>query len=175
MDTIKRTYILNVLKESENDLLSVTEQVNEAGFMFKADEQTWSMAEIVEHLVLLDSGLLQSIKKKGENIKDTTPETLSNEKILKLTPRRETKIPAPEHFVPKGRFKSKTQAIEAFRQSRSVIENFVETTDLPLERIAFKHFLLGLINGEGWIVFMAGHCNRHIAQMKETKDAFETK
>lgn len=173
MDKAKRTYIINVLKESEKALLSVVQQVEEDGFLFKKDENTWSMAEIIEHLIIIDTGLLQSIKKKGETIRNTTPETISNEFILKMTPQRQQRVPAPEHFVPQGRLKTKAQAIQAFQQSRSVIESFVETTDLPLEKIAFKHFLLGLINGEGWIIFMAGHCNRHIEQMKEVKTAWE--
>lgn len=167
MDTTKRTYLIDTLKESETNLLAVIEKVDEAGFLSKPNENTWSMAELVEHLIITDTGLLQSIKKKGEHIRETTPETVSDEIILKVIPKRDRKVTAPDFLVPKGRFKSKAEAIQAFRHTRATIENFVATTDLPLEKIAFKHFLLGLVNGEGWIVFMAGHCQRHTKQMEE--------
>lgn len=166
MDTIKRNYLLNLLKESEAELLSFIQKLDEAAFLSKPTEDAWSVAELVEHIMITDTSLLQGIKKKGENIPDTTPETMSNEEILKFVPNRNKKVTAPSFLVPKGRFTSKTQAIAAFRKNRAIVEHFVKTTDWPLERIAFKHFIFGLINGEGWIVFMVAHCQRHLEQMK---------
>ena len=51
-------------------------------------------------------------------------------------------------------------------------EAFLKTTDLPLERIAFRHFALGLLNGKNWLVFIAAHCQRHINQIQSLKKAF---
>ena len=77
------------------------------------------------------------------------------------------KVKAPTFLEPKGIFKTKDEAFVAFRNNRAIIEEFVATTDLPLEKIAFKHFVFGLLNGKNWIAFMASHCNRHIEQIKE--------
>ncbi|MFK7904318.1 MAG: hypothetical protein AB8B69_04295, partial [Chitinophagales bacterium] len=68
------------------------------------------------------------------------------------------------------RFKNKTEAIQAFAAIRSKVVNFVETTELPLEQITFKHFFLGSLDGKGWIAFMDGHCQRHTLQIQELKE-----
>ena len=82
MDATEKTYLLNVLKESENDLLQVLNDVDEALFQFKSSDKTWSMAEIVEHLIIMDTGLLQSFLKKGATLKDTTGSSIKHQKIV---------------------------------------------------------------------------------------------
>ncbi len=165
----ERNELIALLQKSEADLLAAIKDVSEDFFTYKPYEDTWSIAEIIEHLIIADTGLLISIKKKGEKIRDTVPETSSNDWIIKATSNRKRLVTAPHFLLPKGIFTSKEVAIQAFRKNRATIEEFLNTTDFPLEKIAFKHFALGLLNGKNWMAFMAGHCIRHTTQIEEMK------
>jgi hypothetical protein len=175
MTIAERADLIQVLKNSETRLTERIAAVDEELFQFKPDAQTWSMAELVEHLAITDQGLLAGIIKKGERLYEEMPETFPNEKIIKATSNRKVKVKAPAHLVPQGRFKTKEMAVKGFRANREKVENFVNTTDLPLEKIAFPHFALGLIDGKGWITFMSGHCQRHTDQMEEIIEAWQSK
>ncbi len=169
MDITEKNYLLNILKESQATLFTAIEDVDEASFLQKPAEDQWSMAEIVEHLVTTDTGLLHRIQKGNIKMEDFAAQTVSNERIVKAVTSRDIKATAPSFLIPQGRFKSKAEAMEAFAAIRAKVSNFVETTDLPLEKIAFKHFLLGSLDGKGWVAFMAGHCHRHTLQIQELK------
>jgi len=175
MTTKERADLIQILNESETLLLAKINPASEELFQYKATESTWSMAELVEHLIITDQNLLVGIIKKGERLYDEMPELFPNEKLLKVINNRSKKIIAPPHLIPQGLFKTKEAAIDGFRKSRGAIENFVKTTELPLEKIAFKHFVLGQIDAKGWITFMAGHCQRHTAQMEEIFESWKMK
>ncbi|MFT4758428.1 MAG: hypothetical protein ACI9LN_000387 [Saprospiraceae bacterium] len=175
MNKAERADLIQVLQDSEANLLSTLKQTNEDLFQFKPDSDTWSMAELVEHLAITDQTLLAALLKKGERLYEETPETFPNPKIIRVVSNRNHKVKAPEHLVPQGRFKNKTMGIQGFRDNREKVENFVTTTELPLDKIAFPHFALGLIDGKGWITFMAGHCQRHTEQMEEIMEAWKLK
>lgn len=168
MDTTERTYLSNLLKESEAKLIAALEEVNDEKFVAKPSETQWSLAELVEHIMLTDKSLLSGIQvQAAKELKPTIPKTTPDEVVAKGALNRTQKWKAPSFLEPKGIFQTKEEALTAFRNNRAIIEGFVETTDLPLEQIAFKHFAFGLLNGKNWIAFMAAHCNRHVEQIKE--------
>lgn len=170
----ERTEILQHLQQSRTDLLNSISDIDNEYFMKKPADDIWSIAEVIEHLVLIDESLYKSILLKAEKIPDTTPETTPNSKILYVVPNpKYGKVVAPKHITPQTIYNSKEEALMAFNTSRDRIENFAKTTDLPLERIAFRHFSLGLLNGKNWLVFIAAHCQRHINQIRNLKKAFE--
>lgn len=161
------SYLLETLQQNEAHLMTTLEKVTDEEFVQKSASDKWSLAEIVEHIMLVDNSVMGGILAKGKNPPETIPETFPKEKLLRVSTARTTKVPAPKYAIPKGIFTTKTQALSAFREHRAKIETFVQTTNLPMERIAFKHFAFGLINGIGWITFMAAHSERHILQIKE--------
>lgn len=170
MKTTERGEILEHLQKSRADLLHLVSDINDADFMKKPSKEVWSIAEVVEHLVLIDESLFNSILHKAENVPDTTPETVPNDKILYVVPNpKYGKVTAPKNLVPQSTYNSKDEALMAFNTNRDRIENFVKTTDLPLQRVAFRHFALGLLNGMNWLVFIAAHCQRHINQIRNLK------
>jgi hypothetical protein len=170
MKTTERGEILEHLQKSRADLLHLVSDVSDADFMKKPSKEVWSIAEVVEHLVLIDESLFNSILHKAENVPDTTPETVPNDKILYVVPNpKYGKVTAPKNLVPQSTYNSKDEALMAFNTNRDRIENFVKTTDLPLQRVAFRHFALGLLNGMNWLVFIAAHCQRHINQIRNLK------
>ena len=168
MTKTERTYLLDLLQQSELALINVLQDVSLSTFLYQADGK-WSMAEIVEHLMITDTGIFKGIQKKAQRLLEEAPNTLAPEVVFSTIASPTRKVKAPEFVEPKGIFKNKEAALQAFLASREAITNFLSTTDLPLEKITFPHFVLGLLNGKGWIAFMAAHCERHVEQMERIK------
>ncbi len=166
----RRKEIFSDLENSELAVKKVVEGATEALFLKKPDETSWSMAELVEHIIMVENGILGTIQKLGAKAPtERVVSKIDDAKIIKLISNRKMKVDAPAHFVPKGVFSSKEMALQAFGAHRKGIQNFISTTTIPLENIGFPHFVAGMLNGESWFTFMAGHCKRHAEQMSEIK------
>lgn len=167
MNAEKRATALKVLSDNQNALLAFLEKVDTNLFVHQPAER-WSIAELVEHIILVEKGVLGGIQKAGTKPKEAPiNKPLAEEKFRQLMRNRTRKIEAPTHFIPKGIFIDKATAIAAFNTHRVKVTNFVNTTDIALTHVGFPHMALGMLNGIDWIVFMAGHCERHILQMEE--------
>jgi len=170
MTDTRRKEIFSDLENSEEAVKEVVERASEALFLKKPDENSWSMAELVEHIIMVEKGVLGTIQKMGTKVaEEVITSKLDDKTIVKLISNRERKVKAPDHFVPKGIFTNKEMAIQGLRKHRAEIEVFITTTKLPLKNIGFPHFAVGMLNGENWFTFMAGHCKRHADQMAEIK------
>jgi len=166
----RRKEILSDLKNSEQAVTEVVERASEALFLKKPNETSWSMAELVEHIIMVEKGILGTIQKMGAKAAaEAIISKLDDKAIIQLISNRARKVKAPEHFIPKGIFSSKEIAIQGLRAHRAQIEAFITATKLPLKNIGFPHFAVGMLNGENWSNFMAGNCKRHADQMAEIK------
>lgn len=163
----KKLAALKILEDNQHALFQMLEKVSGDLFLYEPAEK-WSIAQLVEHIILVENGVLGGIKKVGTHPKEAViNKPVTEEQFKQILHNRARKIEAPEKYVPKGIFTTKASAIKAFKEHRENIADFVNTTDLPLAYIGFPHFALGMLNGFDWLAFMAGHCERHIAQMEE--------
>lgn len=165
--------IIQLLKESEAALFESINELTDEQLIWKSSPTEWSILEIIEHLTLADLSIIENIKRKGQEITEIVVETADDIRIAKIVVPRRVKVKAPDFLVPSGKFKTRQEAITAFQKTRGIVIQFLETTDLPLEKIAWKHFAIGLIDGYNWINFTARHCQRHILQIEEIKSQFK--
>lgn len=170
MNKTEKEICLKSLADTQTALLATLATVSDEQFLARPAEDKWSMAELVEHIILVDRSILKGIHKFG-----ATPSaapivsTLILEKIVDRVADRSRKVPAPKYFIPKGMFATKAEAVAGFKKHRASIDEFIQTTELPLKLIGFPHQIFGVLNGVDWLVFMAGHCERHRLQMEEFK------
>jgi len=161
-----RTTLLEALKNNETDLLTFLEDFSEADFFKKQSDLVWSMAEILEHIILTEAYVVKKLKSctpSEGGISSRHP----NGKVEYLVLDRNRKVPAPEVLVPKGKYKTKQVAIETFQEVRATSNKFLTDLRTPLVEIGFPHFTLGMLNGENWMTFVPAHCERHRKQMME--------
>ena len=177
MNTItveEKEELVRVLQDNQDRLLSTLDAINGDLFLHKSSEDEWSIAELIEHIILVENGVLKGIQKSGitpseQEIQSALDHTQMKEKAQN----RSRKVKAPDPFIPKNIFSDKQAAIEAFKAHRKSISEFINTTTLPLKQIGFPHFTFGMLNGMSWFLFMAEHCERHILQMKEIEDSYK--
>ncbi len=140
-------------------------------FLKKIDDKTWSIAEIVEHIILVEEGIIFHLNRLGSSEHTVEIEkVLTHDSIMEACLQRVIKVDAPERLVPAGKFSSISEAIEAFTAHRKKIATFYKTNTFDLTSIGFPHPRLGMMNGDNWLSFIPGHCQRHIDQIKLLKE-----
>ena len=168
----ERHFVVDLLEANAKKFLADIEQVSDEQWKFKPASNVWSVAEVAEHITLSE-GLLYSIVQKTllAPADDAKAKTLNGNEtqLLVSVMDRSVKAQAPEVIKPTGRFATKKELIEAFKMARDQTINYVKTTQDPLKNHVARHPAFGDLTTYQWLVFIAGHANRHVAQLEEVK------
>lgn len=163
--------ILASIRESQKVILNLLESVSDAFFEHKISADDWSIAQIIEHLIKVESGVIANLQRLGLSESESDiPTSISHEMLIEKTLNRDIKVQSPSQFIPNGLFKDKALAINAFLQHREQVEFFIKTTSIDMRNIGFPHPRIGMLNGENWLTFIAGHGLRHAHQIKLIKE-----
>ncbi len=168
----EREYVIQLLEGNSKSFLANIENVSDAQWIFKPATTSWSVGEISEHITLSED-LLFSIAQKtlqtpADYRKAKSLEGREQEILDKISD-RSVKAQAPEVIRPSGKFASKRDLIAAFQSARQKTIDYIKTTTDPLKNHIAIHPAVGELTVYQWIVFIAGHANRHVAQLQEVK------
>jgi uncharacterized damage-inducible protein DinB len=169
----ERQQLVDLLEDNAKKFLDDIEHVSDEQWKFKPASNAWSVGEISEHITLSE-GLLYSIVQKTLQAPpdDEKAKILAgNEKQLLVSVMdRSVKAQAPEVIRPTGRFVTKWELIEAFKIARAQTINYVKTTQDLLKNHVARHPAFGELTTYQWLVFIAGHADRHVAQLEEVNN-----
>lgn len=166
-----RSLISEVKNSREKILESVRSLSSEQG-TFKASDDEWSIAEILEHLVLAEQGGINLIWKAADGLKrgvnfwdgESTNSGLSIDQIIENT--WKTKEKAPESATPRigGPIKYWVAALEACQPLLENLGSELESSNLS--EIIYPHFLSGPLDARQRLEFIRFHLDRHIKQIE---------
>ncbi len=139
-----------------------------AQWNFKPQNDAWSIAENMEHLVLIE-GRVHAIIGNMSN----APESESGGKqiemdniVLNQVSKRTIKVKAPAAVCPTGRW-SGPEALQLFIKSR---EQTIQLLGAPLLRgRVMPHPFFGPWDGYQWLLAVGSHTARHTDQIREIK------
>ena len=154
-------------------LLDAVESVPEGERDLRVSPDRWSVAEVLEHLHRVESGVARLFAKSVERARAAgiaqereTSSLLGSLDSYGLT-RKARRLPAPDLVAPRGEYDA-AQAIEALSASRQALLTVVREADgLALCQISFPHPLLGSLNLYQWVLFVGQHEARHADQIQE--------
>jgi DinB superfamily len=149
-------------------LLESVGGLSPAQWDFKPAGDAWSAAENMEHIVLVESGILAIVKGMNEG-SGSLPEgdrREMDEFILNEIPKRSRKGKAAERLYPTGRWSGR-EALQQFLQYREQSIRLLVTRQL--RAYAFPHPLFGPWDGYQWLLAAASHGARHTEQIREVK------
>lgn len=155
------------LRKSRDTYLHCIKQIPENAAFARLSDSSWSIFQIAEHVAVAEHGMYRALETGTE--KTTPPNYAADEEIFRRAANREAKLQAPERSLPKGRWKSLAEAIDAFEKSREKTLEFVEKGDKNPRKIEAVHPLMGSIDGHQIVLIMAGHAERHTAQIEDIK------
>lgn len=140
---------------------------------FRPSSGGWSVAEIVEHLAILEErllGLMTVMVNKAEkaglqrSAGDTHFNPVSLDQFVERS--RKEKYTAPESAQPQGGV-SIRESLERLRQSRARLRSLqprIEATDLTSAR--YPHPAFGPLDLYQWLVLIGFHEDRHLRQIE---------
>ncbi|MBV9780118.1 MAG: DinB family protein [Acidobacteriaceae bacterium] len=165
------------LEEACERVFVSTEGLSEAAWNYGPASGGWSVAGIVEHMVVIQDLILGPI---GEGLAKA-PESHSSEShiidsVVKVTvPDRSRKFLAPESVHPRGRWRP-TESLNRLRANTQRLIDRLESTPGLRQHRVFSPPLNAITNGEytlmdgyQWILAAAGHTERHRRQLLEVK------
>lgn len=176
MEPSERTHVLENLTESRSKMMDAVRGVREDQWDFRPDGERWSIAECLEHVVLVENRIVKSIGKMLER----TPEPEKKEQVagkdafLKggAVLDRTHKFNAPEHVTPRRHWPDCSQLVAEFVNTRARTIEFVSSTQGDLRSHFFPHIAFGELDCYQWLMLLPKHCERHVAQIEEIKAHF---
>ena len=156
-------------------LLQTVEGLSADEQNFRPAPEKWSVAEVVEHLSIIESRVARLL---GKLLEKAEAEAGAGSAGAAFAPvsvaefveaSRAQKLEAPENVRPAGA--PLADSLEALRDSRAALHALrprVEQTDCAAAR--FPHPIWGPLNLYQWLLFVGAHEARHIAQIEALKE-----
>lgn len=165
-----RRQALAELERTRAGVAAATQGLSDAQWKFKPAPDRWSVAEILEHLVLAEDFLLENTRQKVMQAPAGKPDRdykSTDRMVLSAVADRSRKVQAPASIQPRGG-RPPQEAWNRFLQAREQTVAFLKSTqdlrdhvvDSPLGRP---------MDAYQWILYISAHTERHTKQMLEVK------
>jgi len=161
-----RQRLLAHLEMTESWLGDELKGLSPAQLAFQMTPDSWSVAQVVEHLAIAEPQYWDSVQKSlaGEPTADTGPATDAD--ILWYGIDRTRRDRTGEARVPHGTYKSAAESLAAFRKLRTTMREFARTTQADLRGFKLQG---GNMSVYQWALMISTHAQRHILQIREIK------
>ncbi len=135
----------------------------------------WSVAEILEHLGLVEGSVTRLLGRLGADSGPTAlPGGASGLDFAALVDRSRP-IQATESAQPSGGLDWRQAWDELTERRKELIRLLTSTEGIVIHRVRAPHYVFGLLDGVDWVRFIEGHEVRHTAQIMEIAAAARTR
>ncbi len=168
-----KTDIFEYLDQTKETLENSVKDLSEEQMTFKPGPDRWSVAECMEHIVIVENAMNSMLQEKLMGPEDEDVEmqiSMEDDEVLGMINDRSSKIKTTPNFEPTGKFKSADEALEAFDDQREDIVDALKDSDTNLRNYLFE-MPFGKMDGYQVVLFMAGHTARHTQQIEEVKNS----
>ena len=165
-----REFALKYLNDTKADYIKQLTGISDAQLNFRAAEGRWTIAEIAEHITVVETALygMMTSPMAAKSLKcEDVPRFADTALILAIT-NRSQKFTAPEQVRPNGRWKTREDLIASFEKARAATIAYIKDNKADL-RGTFVQTPMGTLDSFQGILFLSGHSDRHLAQLKEVK------
>ncbi len=136
---------------------------------FQPAEDRWSVAGCVEHIILTEDFVFQTIQRVLETPPKENQVRHKDPIVIERVPARTTRVMGPEMVHPKNRWPDFEALLGEFNATRRRSMSFAEETEADLRGHFFPHPFLGDLDCYQWLLFLGLHCERHVRQLEEVK------
>ena len=170
-----RSYLLKNLNTSLNSVIDEVDILNEAQWNWKLDDSRWSVAQVIEHLIVHDELFYRETRVlTGLPTMTSQEDSLFAKDEIILSYREITSQntgKSPFYLEPLGRWCSKEEAVIGYSRVRKAMIEFVRSTDKD-----FRKFYTS--SGRGptayrdlhqLLLISIAHTQRHLQQIQKIK------
>lgn len=160
----ERDFALRQLDQSAQRLQRVVEGLSAERLLYRPDPGRWSIAENVEHLVVVERRIVGAIEKLVQETPDPDKQcAMCDAEVVWRIGTVAERLPAPERVVPTLRWPAET-LLREFETTRQHTREFTSGTDGDLRHHFIAHPFFGDLDCYQWLLAAGAHCNRHSAQ-----------
>ena len=165
-----REFALKYANETKTEFVRQLTGLSDDQLNFRAGEGRWTIGEIAEHIVVVEDALRGYV---DAGMKAPVPACKDDFRVQDLSvilsiTNRQQKFTAPEQVRPNGRWKTVPELLAAFDSTRKGSIDHMTNMKEDM-RSHFASMPLGKIDAFQSYLFMIGHSERHLAQLKEVK------
>lgn len=165
--------ILQALAKERQGLLRAADAIAGDAWMKSPGDGRWSAAELIGHLIQVESGVLAKADRIIQHPPKPIPLLKRMHLPMALVEARVGKLKSPMP-VTSELLRDKEEMIGELRSTRERTQAFLaETGSRELGEYYWEHPALGMLNVYGWMRFLAAHEVRHTKQMREIGDALQ--
>jgi DinB family protein len=158
------------LERTRNGVVAETNGLSDAQWKFKPGPDRWSVAEIAEHIAVVEEFLLDSTSKnvmKAPAGKPDRDNQSLDRLVLTAIADRSKKVLAPEPVVPRGRW-TPPESLDRFLKARQRTVDFLKSTSDLRDHVVDSP--LGQpLDAYQWLLYISAHSERHTKQILEVK------
>jgi hypothetical protein len=165
----ERAFAIKQLDQSRARLLHILQGLSSDQLLYRPDPGRWSIAENVEHLVIVEKRLIGAIDKILAEPPDPSRQcALYDAEVVWLIGNVVDPVKAPERSLPTLRWPAET-LIQEFEAARQNSREFTHATAGDLRRHFIPHPFFGDFDCYQWLLAIGAHCNRHSAQSEAVR------
>jgi DinB superfamily len=173
MTAEEREFVVSELARSEARLLQAVDGLSAAQWKFREEPERWSIAEVVEHLMVFEEFIRGAVRKSLDGPAEAGKKAEVGKKdglVLGLAESRGTRFVAREAARPVGRWDDPAELVQELRKARGrTLEFVVEVWGGDMRGYFFAHIVFGDLDCYQWLVALARHMDRHVLQIDEIK------
>jgi hypothetical protein len=165
---------MTFVEEKRRELLQSFDGVSGDRLCRRAAPDGWSVAEIIEHLRMVESGVARLITKRVGQAKEAgIGEEKSTTSVMPSFDSHRARLDSgvmksPTMVQPRANIDI-SEALEGLESSREALRAAVVTADgLAIGEIKHDHVVLGELDLYQWLIFLGTHENRHKKQIERT-------
>ncbi|MEQ9403767.1 MAG: DinB family protein [Cyclobacteriaceae bacterium] len=165
----ERSKAIEHLKATQAELLKTVKGLSEAQLNYKSGEDSWSIANCVEHLAISENNIFGIVQMTLQNDPDPSKRAevkMSDDEIIGLIESREQKVKTRPEFEPTNKYGSYEATLTEFKDKRKSNMKYVKSSEDDLRNRYFD-FPFGKVDAYQVVLFMSGHTKRHTDQIKE--------
>ena len=171
ISSTEREFAIKQLDQTRDRLLGTLRGLSREQLLFQPEPGRWSVAENVEHLVVVEKRLLVVIDKALQAPADFSKQcAMSDDEVIRRIGTVAQRVQSPSHSVPEMRWLAEA-LLQEFAATRQQTRDFTNAVDGDLRHHFFQHFLFGDLDCYQWLLLIGAHCNRHSAQSEAVRDS----
>lgn len=167
--------ILAANERAQERFVAASANLSHAQEDFRATENCWTIAEIVEHVSIVNGGFLRIthklLKQAEADVKPPPDDLALGHTILDKEGRQPPPFAAPEAVRPRGGLPV-SDSLPKLRETLAgfaAIRQRLEAVDLSAP--TFPHPAIGPLNVYQWMITLGEHADRHRLQIEAIKTA----
>jgi uncharacterized damage-inducible protein DinB len=137
-----------------------------AQLQYKPAPGRWSVAECLEHIIVVEGIILGNLEKNLQRAADSTSPAMGDDDLVRRVAGRANRVKGPERLMPTGRWPH-DKLLSEFEAVRERSAEFAASTQAELRQHTFPHPIIGPCDCYQWLLFIGAHSERHRAQAEE--------